>query len=295
MAERASLDHVGLVGRDMESMVAAFRRLGFSPTPPRPLMGRDPATGQTVPLQQSSAHLVFLSGYVELSAVHTDSPDHHLAAYLGRHAGLHILALGTEEIGAARALCEASGLHARPVAEASRDIAYGDRHGEARFEWFMLEPESSPEGLVCLVRQVTPELVFQPAVQSHPNGACALAGLYVVTDSPAGAARRMAAATGGILSGEDGAVRVELAAGWIEYLGAARFVERFPQARLPGCPAFAGFAVRVADLAAARARVAASGVAVHPSPSGFWVAPGDAAGSLVEFTGPAARGPAART
>jgi hypothetical protein len=287
VTEATVLDHVGLVGRDIGTMISAVRRLGFSPTMPQPLMSRDAATGALVSLHQTSAHLVLESGYVELSAVHTDSPSHHLAGYLGRYQGLHILAFGVEDIAAAHSRCASCGLRPGPVSHASRYIAYGDRHGEARFEWFMLEPACSPEGLVCFVRQVTPGLVFQPAVQRHPNGALGLEGVYLATSDPSGLARRLAASTEGACLATPHGARVELPVGWLECCRSDVLARRFPGSGLPAEPCMAGISLRVGDLQAARGLAGSAGLATHSCPGGFWVAAGDAAGCLFAFAGAA--------
>ena len=83
-----TLDHVGFVVSDLGRLVAAMRRLGFSITEPRELMRVDPATGERVSLHQQSCHAVFGTGYVELSAVPSDDPAHHLAAWRARGDGL---------------------------------------------------------------------------------------------------------------------------------------------------------------------------------------------------------------
>jgi hypothetical protein len=67
---------------------------------------------------------------------------------------------------------------------ASRQIEYGQRHGEARFRWWMLPAAEMPEGLVCYVDNTTPELVFQAAVQAHPNGALDLTAVLVNSPAP---------------------------------------------------------------------------------------------------------------
>jgi catechol 2,3-dioxygenase-like lactoylglutathione lyase family enzyme len=79
----------------------------------------------------SSAHLVFESGYVELPQLSMPSPGHHLATWVSRHFGLHILAFGVEDIDAAHERCVAAGLPVRSPAHASRAVEYGARHGEA--------------------------------------------------------------------------------------------------------------------------------------------------------------------
>jgi Glyoxalase-like domain len=279
-ATAASLDHVGLVGHDLAGAIAALRRLGFSPTAPRDLTGHDPATGATVSFGQSSAHLVFRSGYVELSAIGRPTPQHHLAAYLGRPGRLKILAFGVDDVAAAQHRCAAAGVRVRAICGASRPVEYGRRQGTARFEWFMVEPADAPEGLLCFVRHLTPELVFQPEVQQHPNGAQSLAGVYVLAASAPELARRYAAITG--TQASDG--ELALPGGWVRVLESRAFEARFPGAGLTSAPGLAGYAVRVEDPAAALAQLGRSGVVPGGrTAAGFWVRPRDAAGCVLEF------------
>jgi len=191
-----SLDHVGFVGPDLARLVTAMRRLGFATTEPTMLMRTDPATGAAVSLQQQSCHVVFGEGYVELSAVMTADPAHHLGAYRARGEGLHILALGSPDPDADWQRCTAAELPCSPPADAARRIDYGTRQGEAHFRWFMLQPQASPEGLLCLVRNENPELVFQPEVARHDNGAEALCEVIVCATTPAATAERLTIAIG---------------------------------------------------------------------------------------------------
>ncbi|MCS6946335.1 MAG: VOC family protein, partial [Steroidobacteraceae bacterium] len=176
-----TLDHVGYVGRDLAPLRAAMQRLGFAPTEPQPLLAVDPATGRDVPLDQHSCHVVLERGYLELSAVLTRDPAHHLAPWLARGTGLHILALGSDDPAALRDRCLRNGLPCSAVAAATRRIEYGQRQGIARFQWFMLQPSATPAGLICFVRNETPQLVYQPEVSRHPNGAVALEEIYLVS------------------------------------------------------------------------------------------------------------------
>ncbi len=283
MTDRTTLDHVGLVGRDLDALLQAAAGLGFAPTAPRELYGRDPATGRAVSLEQTSAHLVFAQGYVELSAVHSHSDRHHLARYLDRYAGLHILALGVVDIAAAQRRCAAAGLVTTAVASASRAIEYGDRHGQAQFEWFMLADTDSPEGLTCFVRHLTPELVFQEAVQAHPNGVVSLQAIHVVTRDPAAESERWSALTGARAVAGSSGFAFDLGDGRLELLTPGSYAERFPGATSPPCPGFAGITVRCHDPQAALAVAGRQGMATQLLPSGGFYAL--AAGCLVEFIG----------
>jgi hypothetical protein len=240
------LDHLGIVARELEPVRDAWRRLGFEPTAPKPLLGVD-ASGAVVPLGQWSCHVVLESGYVELTAVAGDDPSHHLARYRQRYVGLHILALGADDAAAARERVVHAGLRVTPVMQARRAIDYGARQGEARFRWFMLDATESPEALVCVVEHETPELVFQPEVSRHPNGAIALDGTTLLVAAPE------ALAGSGIVPPA------------LPWLALARF--------------------RVRDRAATERWFASAGVALQRTAEGVaWVPPDRAGGAVVEFT-----------
>ncbi len=250
-----TLDHVGFVGTDLARLEASMRSLGFTTTAPRDLMRLDAATGALVPLQQQSCHAVFAAGYLELSAVLTDDPAHHLAAYRARGDGLHILALGSPDPDADWQRCRSAGLDCSTPAAASRRIDYGTRHGEARFRWFMLQPQASPEGLLCLVRNETPDLVFQPEVTRHDNGALALCEVIVGASAPAEVAARYAIVTGvepqPMAGAATGGLRHVLAGGGaLSLLPPAAMQARFGADAVAGLPAgrFAALQLRVARL-----------------------------------------------
>lgn len=235
------LDHLGLVSRQLEPLLSGAVGLGFQPTRPEELMAAGP-TGP-VPLEQSSAHLVFGNTYVELTAVRSHSPAHHLAPWLARREGLLILAFGTEDLAEARRRSLEAGYSPGPVAGASRRVTYGLRAGEARFEWFMLDSESTPEALVCFVRHLTPEVVFQSEVQQHPNGARDIEGVVLVTDQPLTLAGRYAGLTGGQLTGSEREARVVLESGWLEFRSPESWAALTGHAPAFEGPGLAGFSV----------------------------------------------------
>lgn len=171
-----TLDHVGYVDRSLQHLQDRFTRLGFALTTPRALQAPD-AAGSVRDLGQTSCHAVFKTGYLEFTAVHAPTPDHHLAPWLHGLPRLAILALGSGDADESRARAAAQGLAVGAVAEASRRIEYGARHGTARFRWWAVEATDSPEALVCVVQHRDADLVFQPEVQTHPNGAQGLVAI----------------------------------------------------------------------------------------------------------------------
>lgn len=267
----AWLDHAGFVAPRLDELRASFVRLGFAPTRPAGLLGVD-AAGRQVALGQSSAHVVFERGYVELSEVHSRDPAHHLARYASRYAGLHILALGCSDAAAAHAAALAAGVDVGSMQSALRRVDYGAQPGEARFRWFMLNPDVAPEALTCAVEHLTPERIFQTAVQRHPNGARALASVSLVSDEPADTVRRLQA------------LGVSMADGAIEVLTPLESRRRWPGMLLPPSPCIAALRIEVADIDVARATCEQSGVAMHaPTAGSFRIAPEDAGGAVLEF------------
>jgi hypothetical protein len=195
LREMTELDHLGFAVRQIEPLLALFRRLGFAPTQPRELK-RLNDRGQLEALGQISAHLVFEDTYIELSGVPDPAAGNHLERFLDRYEGLHILALRGADLDQARRRCLAAGLNPTDVQLAGRRIEYGNRHGEARFRWWMLPADDMPDGLVCHVDNLTPELVYQAAVQRHPNGALAISAVIVNTPDVPFATRRWQSALG---------------------------------------------------------------------------------------------------
>jgi hypothetical protein len=255
-----ALDHVGVVGPDLAKLRAAFARLGFAPTAPKPLMRRDPATGRLEPLDQQSCHAVLQSGYLELSSVSSADAGHHLAGYASRAERLQILAIGVDDVEGARATSERNGLAVSPAMWAAREITYGERRGEARFHWFMIDAKDSPDGLVCFVRNHTPELVYQPEVTQHENGAIALVEVSILASDPAATANRYARALGLAPSGRGGDLCFALGGGVLRVTDAATHRERYGEDTGVTPDGFGLIGVEVADLGAAWALLASRGV-----------------------------------
>lgn len=273
------IDHLGVVGPDIEALLSAYKRLGFTPTEPTPLMGLK--DGEPIYLGQDSAHLIFAENYVELSGVTTDDPNHHLAPWLARRAGLHILALGSDDAVASHAALVAEGLEVPAVQDAGRNVAYGKHHGDAKFKWFKAPDVLGEEGFVCLVEQITPELVFQPPVAGHPNGALGVVDVIAVAEDPAQALERHSRYPGAVNLGPH---QLGFGEQTLTFLNAADLAARFPGTDTISAPALAGFAVTVQDIAATRTLLRDNGVAFHENMDGdLSISPADGCGSLVEF------------
>lgn len=173
------VDHVGIVVRDLAAEVAAWRARGFAVSEPVPLMGSD-ASGRPVPLGQSSAHVVFANGYVELSSPHPGA-NNHLEPYLARGEGVRILVLATADADAARARL-AVRRAVSPVMAAARAVVVEGTARMAGFRWFPLPFDIVPGVLSAVVEHLTPEIVFHPSLARHPNGLTRMSRLFATGD-----------------------------------------------------------------------------------------------------------------
>lgn len=185
-----SLDHVGVVGHSIHEMRRTWLDAGFFVTEPEELMALEPATGKQVSLGQHSCHVILENGYIELTAVDRVTPMHHLFPWITGGVSLGIIAFGTQQIESVHQRLVTLNVPASPIAQASRPICYGARRGDALFTWFALGAPSTPEALVCFVRNERPELVYQPEVQAHRNAARALEGVILCTSDPIKIAER---------------------------------------------------------------------------------------------------------
>lgn len=274
----AAIDHLGVVGTDITELTSAYTRLGFAPTQPVPLMGMK--DGSPVPLGQDSAHLIFADSYVELSGVTSTDPAHHLAPFLARYHGLHILALGTDDAAASHAALTSQGLATPPVQDAGRHVEYGTFHGDAAFKWFKAPEALGEEAFVCLVEQVTPELVFQPPQDAHPNGAIGVSGVLVLCEDVLETVQRYAAYPNTTISSQN---TIKVGGQTLTFFTNTEFAETYCDMGSIRAPALAGFSVSTTDISATRAWLIEQGADVQDRNGCLWVPPDHACGAVVVF------------
>ncbi len=275
------IDHLGVVGNDMAANQAAYERLGFTVTEPRPLMGKDDR-GHDVELGQHSQHFVFGSTYVELTGVVDPSKGSHVGPFLERYEGLHILCLAASSAEAAADALRAGGIEAPAVMESARFVYYGTT-GTARFRWFPIPQTNTPEGLICVVEHVNPELVFQDVVMNHANGAQAVIEVTLCSEAP----NKTCETYRTIL----GVPPTPVPFGHVLDCGEARLVvvdakgleALYPGVTPPSLPSLPAFAVGVADLSHTAVYLRGAGVPFVEDTDRLWVAPEHAGGTVVEF------------
>lgn len=183
------LDHVVIDVRDrMDDAARIFAGLGFTLTP------RGHHT-----LGSMNHLMMFGSDYLELlgfGASGVTRPE--LAPF---PIGLNGLVFKTADADAVHAHAARAGLPILPVQSFSRPVDLGplDLDGsrrDARFRTTRLDPTKIAMGRVYFCEHLTPELVWRPEWQAHPNGARAIARIVVATGEPRRTASLFAALFG---------------------------------------------------------------------------------------------------
>ena len=194
-----SLDHVGVGMRDLETGRIAFDRLGFRLTA-RSLHAGSPSAGAPVVPWGSGNHCaMFEHGYLEVLGL-TD-PDRYSSVkdMVSRYEGLHIVALGCADADATHGALVAAGVPAETPRALERDAAFGPADEEvrrARFKNIYLERERYPEARFLCIEHLTREVLWQPHLMHHPNGALALEAVYFCAEDLAATAAKISAVVG---------------------------------------------------------------------------------------------------
>jgi hypothetical protein len=166
------LDHLVIDVRDrMEEAAGAFAALGFQLTP------RGHHT------LGSMNHLaMFKTDYLELLGFGAGSAARpELTPF---PIGLNGLVFKTGDADVVHAHALAAGLPILPVQAFSRPVEIDGARDDARFRTTRLDPGKIAMGRVYFCEHQTPELVWRPQWQSHPNGARAIARVIVATADP---------------------------------------------------------------------------------------------------------------
>ena len=166
------LDHVVVDVRDrLDEAMHRFQSLGFELTP----RGRH-TLGSVNHLAMFTTDYLELLGFTEGGAIRPE--------LMRFPAGLNGLVFKTADADLVHKEAEAAGLPVLPVQSFSRPVTHDGAVHDARFRTTRLDPAKVPMGRVYFCEHQTPDLVWRPEWQTHPNGAYAIAGVIVATAAP---------------------------------------------------------------------------------------------------------------
>jgi hypothetical protein len=213
------LDHVVVDVRDrMNEAARIFAALGFHLTP------------RGYHTLGSMNHLaMFRADYLELlgfGAGGAGRPE--LAPF---PVGLNGLVFKTADADVVHAHALAAGLPILPVQSFSRPVEIGGAREDARFRTTRLDPAKIAMGRVYFCEHLTPELVWRPEFQSHPNGARTIARIIVATGDPGRTAGLFRALFGPAAVAErDGKCVIAAGAAQVELTAPAAIAKEFGDA-----------------------------------------------------------------
>lgn len=275
------LDHVGIALRDLERAADLYRRLGFTladrgyHTRPAPGGGQERVgTGNyCMMLRHSYLELIGVTD----PAIYTGRLDDDLA----RYEGLHIV--GCDDTEAAVAQLRRNGASAAEIRTLNRPIQERGGSGLAAFAIIELMVDL-PETYFLAIRQLTPELLWQPHLLDHANGAQSLKGVTVCVADPAELAARMGRLLG-IAAQSDGAGRytLPLRGDAIDIVDPAALARRYPGVAPPALPWVAGIRLGLADPRRAGDALRTAGFAPRVGDAGLWLPPEEACGAVLEL------------
>lgn len=199
------LDHVVIDVRDrMDEAAGTFAALGFALTP------RGHHT-----LGSMNHLMMFATDYLELLGFGDGGAARpELAPF---PIGLNGLVFKTDDADAVHAHAQGAGLPILPVQSFSRPVELDGARRDARFRTTRLDPTKIAMGRVYFCEHLTPELVWRPEWQAHPNGARAIARVVVATTDPPRTASLFRALFGaGSVAERDGKCMLAAAAARVE-------------------------------------------------------------------------------
>jgi catechol 2,3-dioxygenase-like lactoylglutathione lyase family enzyme len=286
-ADIDSINHVGMVARDLAATVSRYEAMGFQLTPYSPHSGAWKPGEKVQNFGSGNRCVMFEGNYLEiLASEDAAKPSPRLAGYLGHHQGAHIICFNTEDSSAVDRRLAAAGIRTSGVIPLQRDIDTPEGVRTAKFERVQFAPEDSPEGYIQAARHLTPQYIYQPRYIAHPNRCYELSETIVVTDDLDGFADKYARYLGAAPVRDGATVRFRFPLFSALTLVALRHAPALiPGTLYPPIPGIAAVAFRTRDQAALRRRLRDNGFAVNEVGGRLLVPAEEASGVAIIFEG----------
>ena len=250
---KRAIDHLVLAVSDLEAAREAYRRMGFTLTPP----AQHPwgTVNSLVQLQGNVLELLAVADPARIPAPepHRFSFGAFNQSFLKRHEGLSMLVFQSTDARRDQAEFKARGLDTYEPFDFSRQARLPD--GSSKTVAFSLafatEPRM-PDAAFFTCQQHAPEFFWKPEYQRHANGAGAVVEVVMLANDPASFAEFFGKLVEpASVSRSEGALEIKLGDGTLSLLDATRLAQRFPGIRLRDVlrkPHFVGYSIAVADL-----------------------------------------------
>jgi hypothetical protein len=242
------LDHVAHFVPAIDAAAKALELCGFRLTPFT--AQTDQIGDKSVPAGTGNRCAMLRRGYVEILAATADTPlARQLTERLAHHVGLHLAAFSAADAEREHRRLAAAGFSVVPLVDMRRAVATDAGGDWARFTIARIAPDVMPEGRVQFLTHQTEELVWLKPFLDHPNGARALAALWIAATDPAEPATRFGRFLG-LPTNREGEVRtIALERGAVRVATPEFLQHELGIVPGPQLPYLAAYEVAVADLA----------------------------------------------
>lgn len=253
LAADLALDHVGAIGRDLDATAQRWERMGFTLSPLSRQRGAVPDREGMHPWATANRCAVFEQGYLELIGIVDPAAFNPWQRFLARFEGLHLLAFRCDDATRAYEALKHRAPFLAPPVERERKLTYRGEERTMRFRNIFSRDDACPEARYIVIEHQTPELLWQPELMGHENGARGLVAASMVAADP-GVRQRLDAL--------GGTVRVE---------SPQAFAQRYGWQ--PPMPALAAITVAFDDLDRAVRLMQDRGIEVRRQADEVWLPP----------------------
>jgi hypothetical protein len=261
------LDHVAHFVPAIDPAAPALEHCGFRLTPftlQTNRVGVRPVAAGT-----GNRCAMLRRGYVEVLAATADTPlAQQLHDRLARHVGLHLAAFSTADAAAEHRRLAEAGFPVLPLVDMRRPVATASGEQQARFTIARIAPGSMPEGRTQFLTHHTEHLVWREPELDHPNGARALAALWIAAADPAEPAERFARFTGRPARRDGAVTTIVLERGALHFATPEFLAGELAIAPGPPLPYLAAYEIEVESLDRLRRHLDSAGLAHHAITNG---------------------------
>jgi hypothetical protein len=274
---RPVLDHavVNVMGK-LDEAAAQYARLGFQ------LTERGHHT-----LGSSNNLAIFGTNYLELLG-YLPGRETMRADLWAHPAGLTGLVFKSSDADLVHATLKKRGVPVQEPMSFARPVALPGGAQDVRFKVIRIGGDAVQNGRSFFCHHDTPELVYRPEWQSHPNGVTDIAEFVIASHAPARTAAIYDRMFGpDLLAPVQGGVSFRAGAATVLVLEPAVIAERYAGAALTsedGSDRMVALTFKVASLATPRALFDAAGIAYQACAGGIVVSHADAANVALGFT-----------
>ncbi len=230
---------------------------------------------------------MFRQGYLEILGLTDASLFSSVKSMLALYQGLHIVAADTAN--ADRTWQALAAVHApvEAVRPLERDAPFGvhdDETRRARFRNVYVDRTHVPEARFILIEHLTRDVLWQPHLLDHPNGALGLTDVYFVSGTVSATVDRLARLFNAVVATQAGQAVLQMPAGGrLHVLTEQAWRELVPGTTPAPLPAPVGYGVKVRSIAKTHQYLLSTQLPFSLREGGLWISPENAFGAAIHF------------